>query len=331
MSAMLAPLLQGFFVDRLARQRGASPATIAAYRDTFRLLLTHLQHVTGTPPAGLRLDHLDAEAITGFLDHLQADRGNLPRTRNARLAAIRSFFRYAALREPAHADLIARVLAIPQKRQDKAQVAYLTPAQARALAGAPDTGTWEGRRDRAFLALALHTGLRISELLSLRRVDITLGAVAQVRCTGKGRKERAVPLTPATAKVMRAWLREIPARLDAAVFATRGGRPLSRDAIEHRIALHVTAAATTCPSIAGVHVTAHVLRHTCAMNLLHAGVDSAVIAMWLGHEDLRSTQAYLHADMTIKERALERARPADVRAGRYQPRDDTLLAFLEAL
>ncbi len=331
MSTLLAPLLQGFFVDGLARQRGVSPATIAAYRDAFRLLLTHLQHQTGTPPAGLRLADLDAAAITGFLDHLEADRGNQPRTRNARLAAIRSFFRYAALREPAHADQIARVLAIPQKRQDKAQVAHLTPAQARALAGAPNADTWEGRRDRALIALALHTGLRVSELLSLRRVDVTLGAVAQVRCTGKGRKERAVPLTPATATAMRAWLREIPARLDAAVFATRGGRALSRDAIEHRLAIHAATAATTCPSIVGVHVTAHVLRHTCAMNLLHAGVDSAVIAMWLGHEDLRSTQAYLHADMTIKERALERTRPIDVPAGRYQPRDDTLLAFLEAL
>lgn len=327
----LAPLLEEFFTDRLINQRHVSPNTIAAYRDTFRLLLTHLQRQTGTPPAGLRLADLDTEAITGFLDHLERERGNLPRTRNARLAAIRSFFRYAALREPAHADQIARVLAIPQKRQDKAQVAYLTPGQARALADAPDAGTWEGRRDRAFLTLALHTGLRVSELLSVRRVDVTLGAVAQVRCTGKGRKERAVPLTPATAKVMRAWLREIPTRLDAAIFATRAGRALSRDAIEHRLAIHAAAAATTCPSIAGVHVTAHVLRHTCAMNLLHAGVDSAVIAMWLGHEDLRSTQAYLHADMTIKERALERTRPIDVPAGRYQPRDDTLLAFLEAL
>ena len=331
MSTPLAPLLQGFFIDRLARQRGASPATIAAYRDTFRLLLTHLQQQTGTPPASLRLADLDAAAITGFLDHLEGERGNLPRTRNARLAAIRSFFRYAALREPAHADQIARVLAIPQKRQDKAQVAYLTPVQARALVGAPDAGTWEGRRDRAFLTLALHTGLRISELLSLRRLDVTLGATGQVRCTGKGRKERAVPLTPATGKVMRAWLREIPARLDAAVFATRAGRVLSRDAIEHRLAIHAVTAAATCPTIAGVHITAHVLRHTCAMNLLHAGVDSAVIAMWLGHEDLRSTQAYLHADMTIKERALEQTRPIDVPAGRYQPRDDTLLAFLEAL
>ena len=331
MSTMLAPLMQGFFIDRLARQRGASPATIAAYRDTFRLLLTHVQQVTGTPPAGLRLDDIDATAITGFLDHLETDRGNRPRTRNARLAAIRSFFRYVALREPAHADQIARVLAIPQKRQDKAQVAYLTRAQALALIQAPDAGTWQGRRDHAFLTLALHTGLRISELLSLRRVDVTLGAVAQVRCTGKGRKERAVPLTPATAKVMRAWLRQIPTRLDAAIFATRAGRVLSLDAIEHRLAIHAATAATTCPSIAGVHVTAHVLRHTCAMNLLHAGVDSAVIAMWLGHEDLRSTQAYLHADMTIKERALERTRPIDVPAGRYQPRDDTLLAFLEAL
>ena len=327
----LAPLLQGFFTDRLVRQRGASPATIAAYRDTFRLLLTHLQQVTGTHPADLRLEDLDAPAITGFLDHLEHDRGNLARTRNTRLAAIRSFYRYASLREPAHAGQIARVLAIPQKRYDKAQITYLTKPEATALIAAPDRGRWEGRRDHVFLALAIHTGLRISELLSLRRADITLGAVAQVRCTGKGRKERAVPLTPTTAKVLRTWLREIPTGPDAAVFGTRAGRPLSRDAIEHRLAIHTATASTSCLTISGKHVTAHLLRHTCAMNLLHAGVDSAVIAMWLGHEDLRSTQAYLHADMTIKERALERTRPPGVSPGRYQPRDDTLLAFLEAL
>jgi site-specific recombinase XerD len=259
--------------------------------------------------AVLRPADLDADAVTEFLDHLERDRGKLPRTRSARLAAVRSFFRYAALREPAHSDQITRVLSIPQNRQDKAQVAYLTTVQEHALVDAPDAGTWEGHRDRAFITLALHTGLRVSELLSLRRIDITLGAVAQVHCTGKGRKERALSLTPARAKVMRVWLRQIPATLDAAVFATRAGRALIRDAIEHCLAGHATTAASTCPSITCVHSIAHVLRHTCAMNLLHAGVDCAVIVMWLGHEDLRSTQAFLHDDMTIKERALERTLP----------------------
>lgn len=327
----LAPLLQGFFIDGLARQRNASGATVAAYRDTFRLLLRHVSDATGTEPARLDLAALNVEAVTAFLDALERDRHNMARTRNHRLAAIRSFFRYAAMKEPAHAAQIAQVLSIPQKRYDKAQISYLDHDQAVALINTPGQASWQGRRDTAFLHLAIQTGLRVSELLSLRRCDITLTAGACVRCTGKGRKERAVPLTAATAKIISAWLRDIPTDADTPLFATLAGRQLSRDAIEQRIAKHAATAALACPGLDGKHVTAHVLRHTCAMNLLHAGVDVSVIAMWLGHEDLRSTQAYLHADMTIKERALEKTRPIDVHAARYRPQDDALLAFLETL
>jgi integrase/recombinase XerD len=327
----LAPLLQRFFTDRLTRQRQASPATIAAYRDTFRLLLQYLQDTIGTQPCELDLDDLDADRLLGFLDHLQHDRGNSARTRNQRLAALRSFFRYAAFAEPGHLEQIQRVRAIPQKRYDKALISYLTDDEVGALVNAPDSTTWVGRRDRAFLLLAAQTGLRISELLSLNRADLTLGVGGYVHCQGKGRKERAVPLTTKSRTEMKRWLREDSTQpQDAAVFTTRSGRRLSRDAIERRITKHAATASIICASMAVKHVTAHVLRHSCAMRLLHAGVDHTVIAMWMGHEDLRSTQAYLHADMTIKERALARTNPIDTKYRRYHP-TDPLLAFLEAL
>lgn len=315
----LAPTLQLFFTERLARQRQASPQTVLSYRNTFRLLLRFLQQRTGKAPSHLDWEDLSAEAISAFLDHLEDSRGNTARSRNARLAALRSLFRYAALRHPEHAQLIQQVLAIPQKRFDRAPVSFLTPAETHALLGAPDPSRWEGRRDRALLTLAAQTGLRLSELTGLTCNDIQLNATAHVRCTGKGRKQRCVPLTPATAAVLRAWLRERGDRPGEPLFPTRTGRRLSDDAVEQR-----------CPSLASKNVTPHTLRHTAAMALLHAGVDTAVIALWLGHADTRSTQIYLHADMTIKERALARTASPSVKPGRYRP-PDKLLAFLESL
>jgi site-specific recombinase XerD len=326
----LAPTMQTFFSERLARQRQASPRTVAAYRDTFRLLLSFVQEHTGKSPSTLDLSDLDAPTISAFLDHLEDGRHNSPRTRNARLAAVRSLFRYAALRHPEHAALIQRVLAIPQKRFDKLTVAFLDPTEIDALLNAPDLTRWEGRRDRALILLAVQTGLRISELIGLNCTDVTLDAAAHVRCEGKGRKQRAVPLTTTTIAVLRVWMRERDGSPNEPLFPTRTGRRLSRDAIERRVTAHTTTAARECPSLQGKRLTPHVLRHTSAMQLLHAGVDTAVIALWLGHADIRSTQIYLHADLAIKERALARTTPASARPGRYRP-PDPLLAFLESL
>ena len=326
----IAPTLQLFFTERMARQLQASPRTVVSYRDTCRLLLRFVADRTGKAPSALQWQDIDAEMISAFLDHLQADRHNSARSRNTRLAALRSLFGYAALRHPEHAELIRQVLAIPQKRFDKTTVPFLNPEEVSALLGAPDLGRWEGRRDRALMALAVQTGLRLSELIGLNCGDVELGASPHVHCTGKGRKERCVPLTATTVAILRVWLQERAGRSDEPLFPTRTGRRLSDDAVERRVATHKALASNHCPSLQSKKLTPHVLRHTSAMSLLHAGVDVAVIALWLGHADIRSTDAYLHADLTIKERALARTTPVTSKPGRYRP-PDTLLAFLESL
>ena len=327
---MLAPTLQAFFTDRLIRERNASPQTIAAYRDTWRLLLNYTTTRTRRPASRLDFGDLDTATVTGFLDHLETERHNSVRTRNARLAAIHSLFRYAALRHPEHGATIQRVLAIPAKRFDRVLVTFLTEAETDALLAAPDTTTWTGRRDHALLEVGVQTGLRISELIGLTPGDVHLGTGAHVRCHGKGRKNRITPLTTLTTRVLTAWLIERSGPPADPLFPTRQGKHLSRDAIEHRIAIHAATASNTCPSIAKKKISAHVLRHTAAMRLLEAGVDTTVIALWLGHEQLDTTAIYLHADLAIKERALARTRPPTTKPGRYKPAD-TLIAFLEAL
>ncbi len=326
----LAPTLQGFFTDRLINQRHASQHTIAAYRDTFRLLLGFAHTTTGRQPYQLEIADLDAHLITAFLTHLETERHNTARTRNARLAAIRSLFRYAALTHPQDAAVIQRVLAIPQKRFEKQTVSFLEPAEVDALIAAPDRTTWIGRRDHTMLIVAIQTGLRVSELTRLDRHDIVLGVGPNLTCHGKGRKQRCTPLTTQTVAVLRVWLKENAGQPDDPLFPTRTGGRLSRDAVEDRVAKHAAGARHHCPTLATKTVTPHVLRHTTAMALLRAGVDCAVIAMWLGHEDIEATQAYLHADMTIKERALARTTPPHTTPGRYHP-PDKLLAFLEGL
>jgi site-specific recombinase XerD len=328
--SLVAPTLQSFFTDRLAKQRRVSPRTIASYRDSLKLLVVFVDHRTGKKPATLDWEDLDAETICAFLDHLEADRHNSARTRNLRLTAIRSLFAYASLRHPEHAALIQRVLAMPAKRFAKPIVSFLTDAEIDALLDAPDRARWEGRRDRALLLLAVQTGLRVSELTGLDCGDVSLGAGANVRCTGKGRKHRAVPLTAATQAVLGVWLTERAGHRDEPLFPTRTGRRLSSDAVERLVRKHAATAASRCPSIRADRLHPHVLRHSCAMTLLQAGVDTAVIALWLGHADIRSTNVYLHADMTIKERALALTAPASIPPGRYRP-TDSLLAFLEGL
>jgi site-specific recombinase XerD len=327
---LVAPTLQAFFTDRLATQRRASPRTIAAYRDTLRLLLGFVHCRTGVRPAQLDWADLDATMISAFLHYLESERGNSIRTRNVRLTAIRSLFSYAALRHPEHALLIARVLAIPPKRFDKRIVTFLTAPEVDALLAAPDQSRWEGRRDRALMLLAVQTGLRVSELTGLNCGDVTLGTGANVRCEGKGRRQRAVPLTSPVEALLRVWLRERAGRPTDPLFPTRTGRNLSRDAVALRVSTHASTAAQRCPSLLGKRIHPHVLRHSCAMSLLQAGVDTSVIALWLGHAGVRSTDAYLHADLTIKEKALALTTPATAPPGRYRP-PDKILAFLESL
>jgi integrase/recombinase XerD len=326
----LAPTLQAFFTDRLMAQRQASPNTIAGYRDVFRLLLSYAAEQTGIEPCDLAIADLDAPLIAAFLDHLERDRGNSVRTRNHRLAAIHSLFSHAALRHPEDAASIQRVLAIPAKRFERNLVTFLTEDEVEAMLAACDLGRWTGRRDHALLILAIQTGLRISELTGLTRADITLGVGAHVHCIGKGRKERRTPLVTTTIDVLRAWLDERHGAPSDPLFPTTTGTPLSRDAIEHRIALHVSTAADACPSLATKRVTAHTLRHTCAMRLLASGIDLTVIALWLGHEQVSTTGIYLHADMSQKQRAIARTTPPATAPGRYQA-PDAVMAFLDSL
>ena len=326
----LAPTLQAFFTERLIRQRQASPHTLAAYRDTLRLLLVFAAAAKRVEPSKLDIGDLDAPLIGAFLDHLEKQRKNSARTRNTRLAAIGSLFRYAALRHPEHAAVIERLLAIPRKRFDRKLVTFLTEPELDALLHAPNRATWTGRRDYTLLSLAAQTGLRASELISLRLCDIHLGTGAHVSCMGKGRKLRITPVTSGMVALLRVWLTERAGQPAEPLFTTQPGASLSRDAVEHRLAKYIQIATGTCASLGKKTVSMHVLRHTATMRLLRAGIEISVIALWLGHEQVETTQIYLHADMEIKERALATTAPAAGTPGRFRP-PDKLLAFLEAL
>ena len=322
----LAPALQAFFTERLITQRNSSPQTIAAYSDTFRLLLAFAHTQTGKQPFQLDLDDLDAPLIGAFLKHLEHDRGNSPRTRNARLGAIHSFYRFAALEHPEHAATIARVMAIPTKRHERNTVSYLDLDEIKALLAAPNRDTWLGRRNHALLLVMVQTGVRVSELVGLRVCDVHLSTGPHIRVTGKGRKKRATTLTSETLHVLHAWLKERQGQPDDPLFPTRQGRPLSR----HSVGVLVATAAASCPSLKAKRVTPHVLRHTNAMLLRAKDVDIATIALWLGHESTQTTHIYEHADPALKEKAIARIAPFGTKPGRYRP-SDTLLAFLEAL
>lgn len=327
----LAPLLQAFFTDRLQQQRNASPHTVAAYRDAFRLLLAFAKKELGKSPSDLDLVDLDAPFVTRFLSHLEKERGNGARTRNARLAALHSFFQYTAFREPAHAALIQRVLAIPHKRYEKKLIAFLTRPEFEALVESPDQETELGRRDRALLLLAIQAGLRVSEITHLRLADVRLDrGGAHVHCRGKGRKERVTPLTAHTVKALRAYLKGRSEEPDRPLFLSRLGKEMSRDAVERLIERHRVRAAEKCPALATKRISPHVLRHTNAMLLLESGIDRSVIALWLGHESVETTDIYLHANLATKEKAIAKTAPPGSRQKRYRP-GDRLLAFLEAL
>ena len=326
----LAPALQAFFTARLITQRNASPQTIAAYRDTFKLLLCFALEQTGKQPFQLDIEDLDAPLIGAFLKHLEQERGNSPRTRNARLGAIHSFYRFAALEHPEHAHTIARVMAIPTKRHERNTVSYLDLDEIKALLAAPAPGTWLGRRDHTLLVLMVQTGVRVSEVVGLRVCDVHLGTGAHIRVTGKGRKKRATTLTGETVAILRAWLTEHRGQPDEPLFPTRQGRSLSRYTVGVTISKYAAAAAANCPSLTAKRVTPHTLRHSNAMLLRAKGVDIATIALWLGHESIQTTHIYEHADPALKEQAIARTAPLGVKPGRYRP-SDTLLAFLESL
>jgi len=327
----LAPLLQAFFTERLMSQREASPNTVDSYSTTFKLLLAFAHKKLKKDPAKLLLDDLDAPFISRFLNHLESERDNTPRTRNARLAAIHSFFKYVAFREPRHSALIQRVLDIPTKRWEKKPVDFLKRNELDALLQAPDLSTWLGRRDRALMALMAQTGLRVSETVGLCFKDVELNGPAHVRCNGKGRKQRLTPVTAPVAAILRDWSKECKAGPEEPLFPNSRDRGhLSRDAVEYLIKKHVKVAQEQCPSLAEKRITPHVLRHSAAMDLLQSGVDLATIALWLGHESVGSTQCYLHADLELKQKALEKTAPYGLPSGRYRP-DDSLMSFLEGL
>ena len=326
----LAPLLERFFTQRLMQQRQASPHTISSYRDTFRLFLTFAHQRLHTPPSRLTFETIDAPLVVAFLDHVEKHRGLSVRSRNLRLTAIHSFFRYAAFEAPAHAAQIQRVLAIPSKRFTRTLVHFLTRPEVEALLAAPDQRTWFGRRDHAFLLVAVQTGLRLSEMTGLRREDVTLGTGAHVHVIGKGRKERCTPLAKPTVAVVNAWLHEPPRGDGQVLFPNARGGRLSADGVHYRLVKHRTAAAKACPSLTQKRVTLHVLRHTTALDLLQAGVDRSVIALWLGHESVETTQIYLEATLAMKEQALAKVTPLNGKPGRYRP-GDQLLGFLNSL
>jgi site-specific recombinase XerD len=323
-------LLQRFFTERLVMQQGASPHTVAGYRDTFRLLFRFATKRLGRAPSALRVQDLDVPFLEAFLDHLERDRGNGPRTRNHRLSALHAFFRYVALAEPAFSLQCQRILAIPPKRFERGPVEFLTEEETAALVSAPNPATWIGQRDRTLLLVAAQTGLRKSEITALRRQDAELGVGAHVRCLGKGRKSRCTPLRPDVVAILKDWLARQPGAPGDHVFpSARGGR-LSADAVERLVRRHTATASQACPSLKGKTVTPHTLRHAAAMALLRRGVDLTVIALWLGHESTETTQVYMHADMRLKERALAHATPCGLVPARFRA-PDSLLAFLEAL
>jgi len=325
-----AGLIEAFFTDRLMQQRQASPNTISSYRDTFCLLFKFAKQRLKKEPSALSIKDLDAPFVGFFLNHIEKDRGNCARSRNVRLAAIHSFFKYIVLQDPGHSALIQQVLSIPTKRYTRKSIDFLTRPEIDALLAAPDQKKWNGRRDRTLLLLAIQTGLRVSELTGLTCKDIVLDSGAHVRCKGKGRKERCTPLRKELVAILRNWLKERSGQPDDPLFPNTRGDFLSRDGVEYLLAKHVAAAKQKCPSIQKKRISPHVLRHTAAMELLQHGVDRSVIALWLGHESIETVQVYIQADLEMKEKALAKTTPLNVKPGRYQP-DDQLLVFLKGL
>ena len=328
--ADFAALLQRFFAERLIQQQNASPKTVTSYRDSFRLLLTYAERERGKPPAKLTLGDFDAALVLDFLAHLETERHNTVRSRNARLAAVRAFAHYVALQFPPALQLAQQILAIPMKRFERPMLGFLTRDEIQAVLAAPDAGTWCGRRDRVMFALLYNTGARVSEMIGIRVADVTLAATSSVRLHGKGRKQRTVPLWKETATEIRHWLQYADLRVDQSIVPNRSGLPMTRTNVAERLTLAITAATTQCPQLAGRPISPHSIRHTTAMHLLQSGVDITVIALWLGHESPVTTHGYVEVDLAMKERALATIAPPETKRKRYRP-SDAVLKFLESL
>ena len=329
-AASFATLVQDFFGQRLIQQQNVSHCTVASYRDTFRLLLDFFQRHRRKPSTSLTLADLNASTILAFLADLEKHRGNAPRTRNLRLAALRSFIRFAVARDPSYLGEAQRVLAIPSKRYDKPMLDYLTREEMKAVLESPDVATWSGQRDRVLFAVLYNTGARVSEAIGLRRVDVDLTQDRAVHLHGKGRKERMVPLWKSTTTQLRSWLHRLADAPESPLFPNARGQPISRSGVEDRLAQAVAVATARCPSLRKKNVSPHTLRHTTAMHLLQAGVDISVIALWLGHESPETTHQYVEADLAQKEEALSKIEEIPLQALRFKP-DDALLGFLEQL
>jgi len=325
-----ASLLQRFFTERLTRQKNASPRTISSYRDTFRLFLKFAQRRLHKPPTRIELTDLDTSLVSAFLDHLEVDRQNTIRSRNARFAALRSFLQYAGLMDPTALGTIRGVLAIPMKRFERPLVGYLAREEVEALLNAPDPATWCGQRDRVMLATLYNTGARVSELIAMRVGDAVLDRSSSICIHGKGRKERTVPLWPTTVRQIRLWLRQNQFARDRPLFPNRTGGPMTRMGVTDRLKLAATAAARRCPQLKKRHISPHIVRHATAMHMLQSGVDITVIALWLGHESPATTHMYVEADLAMKKRAIKSLQTPKIKTRRFQPTDQ-LLAFLEGL
>jgi site-specific recombinase XerD len=323
-------LLQAFFTDRLMTQKQASSHTVASYRDTFRLLIEYIHQTLKKQPATIRIGDLNTDCIVGFLNHLEKTRGVTARSRNQRLGAIRSFFRYVAFKAPEHSGLVQQILAIPCKRHDQKLVDFLTREEIEAILQKPDRNTWIGRRDHALILVAVQTGMRVSELTGLCRRDLAVENAAHVRCLGKGRRDRCIPLTKQTVAVLRSWLKEVPASLEAPLFPNHRGRRMSSDCFQYLLSKYAVAAGQTIPSLKEKRVSPHVLRHSTAIQLLLSGVDRSLIALWLGHQSVETTQIYLNANLAMKEAILKMMTPVEAHRRRFRP-DDALLSFLKAL
>ena len=331
-SPLVGPLLQAFFVEHLYGQKRASPRTVQSYRDTFRLLLQFLRETTGKEPTALLMPDIDAPTVLRFLDYVEGERRNKPQSRNVRLAAIRSFCRMVALHDPVSVGIATRILSIPVKRTDKLLVRYLTRPEIDAMLAAHDLTDWAGRRDHALLLTLYNTGARVSEITGLQRKHVKFGIKSFVQFTGKGRKERAVPLWPTTTRVLRTWFQELESdqRYANVAFPNTRGKALSRHGVDYLLQECVKRAVVKCPSLADKSISPHLIRHTCAMHLLQAGVDITVIALWLGHESIQTTHGYVEADLSTKEQMLAKIAPAGQGVQRFRA-DDALLRFLSTL
>jgi integrase/recombinase XerD len=329
-TTMIGPLLQGFFVEHLLAHKHVSPSTVSSYRDTFRLLLQFVRNETRIEPSSLRLSTLDAPVILSFLNHLEVERHNSIRSRNARLTAIHSFFRWVALCDPESVGLATRVLAIPLKRTDRLLVQSLTRTEIDALLAAPDRSLWRGRRDYALLLTMYNTGARVSEITTLRQEQVQFGGSALIDLMGKGRKQRSIPLWPNTAQVLKTWFHELESHRTPLAFPSHRGRQLTRNGVDYILQQAVNQAGLKCPSLIGKRISPHVVRHSTAMHLLQSGVDISIIALWLGHESIETTHVYIDADLATKERALEKLAPTEAASFRFKP-SDSVLAFLQQL